>query len=393
MDTWIFLMVILQVASCLGSFHYAIHGDAVSFEKAKENCQHVGYLTSLETDEEFRVVQEAVLQQNPADGTHTYWIGLWRLTGTCHEPYTQLKGFLWINGGDQGAQGIKWNNKPPETCTNDRCAYMSITYEGAAVKDWGLVSESCKKEHPFICKVKGEKTTPAPKRCTRPVIGETHDYTQQMDEPSKMSIVCLNKTHELTCALETLTWTRMDGSPVDFSTLCAPCLVGHQKSDTGECVDINECEKRPCRSDSTCVNTVGSYVCKDMSQPTNNQLTPVEEHAHHTPPPPAAHLPDEEGDKEEEREDPATTRAPEEAVVNPDEEVLVHATPPSPDYSKIYIPVVVAVLALLLLLVLILAVVACCRRRKRRRSKSLAGHKSNKESMALRDSMEKVNDK
>lgn len=372
-------MGILQVACCLESFHYVIHGDRVNFEKARENCQHEGDLTSLATEEELRAVQEAVLQQEPAGGTHTYWIGLWRRIGVCHAPDKMLKGFEWITGGDD-AQGIKWKAKPPETCTNDRCAYISITHDGTSAKDWGLVSDACKREHPFICKVKGEKKIPAPKDCAIPVIGGTHDHIHMVGQPSTLDVICKDKkTYNLTCSLETLTWTTVDGMTVDFSGLCVPCPEGYEKSGSDQCVDINECEKQPCGSESVCINTVGSYHCVDiLPQPTKAALP--EDDAHTDPP-------------HTNTEGALVTQKVLHGTPSHGNVELVDVTPASPDYSYIYIPVVVAVLALLLLLVLILAIVACCRRRKRRRSKSLAGKKASKESMALRDSMEKVNDK
>lgn len=379
MESWILLLGFLQVASCTDTFHYNIHGDEVTFEQAKVNCQHEGVLTTLSTREEVHAVKQAVAQQLVSSGEYTYWIGLWLQKPACIDPSLNLKGFKWMDGEDK-AEEIKWKESPKQTCTHDRCAYISITYNGTSVVDWGLMDDGCKKKtHAFICKVAGKKKIPVPKDCEIPTIEGmpkiegSDDSIHKVGKPSKLSVMCKNKkSYNLTCTPETLEWKTVDGNTMDLSSICVSCPEGFEKSPSGQCVDIDECKKQPCGPGIECENSEGSFQCKGLTtQPPN---------------------------------DPPTHPAPantEEPSLNPDQsgaantstDILVHVTERDTDYSYIYIPVIIAVLALLVLLVLILAIVACCRRRKRKRSKNLAGKKASKETMALRDSMEKINEK
>lgn len=376
MESWILLLGFLQVASCLDSFHYDIHGDEVSFEEAKMNCRHEGVLTTLYTREEVLAVKQAVAQHLESSGEYTYWIGLWRPKPVCLDPKAKLKGFKWMDGGHE-AEDIKWKGSPQQTCTHDRCVYISVIYDGTSVVDWGLMDDSCKKKRPFICKVAGKKKIPAPKDCEIPTIKGiptiegTDEHIHRAGNPSKLVVVCKNKkSYNLTCASETQKWTTMDGSTVDLLSICVPCSVGFEKSHSGQCVDIDECKNQPCGPNIECENSEGSFHCKGLTtQPPNDP---------HTQP---------------------TQANAEVPFINPDQNstvdprsVLVDVEEARLDYY-IYIPVIIAVLALLLLLVVILTIVACCRRRKRKRSKNLAGKKASKETMALRDSMEKINEK
>lgn len=183
MDGWIFLLGFLRAASCLDAFHYVIHGDMVNFEDARTNCQHEGVLTSLTTKEEVLAVQQAVSQHVGSSGEYTYWIGLLRQKSVCLDPKEDLKGFEWIDGG-KDVEEIKWKKQPESTCTHDRCAYVSITYDGTSVVDWGLMDDGCKSKtqfHPFICKVKGEKKIPAAKDCTIPTLMGIHDHIHKWE--------------------------------------------------------------------------------------------------------------------------------------------------------------------------------------------------------------------
>ncbi|XP_048084557.1 C-type lectin domain family 14 member A [Alosa alosa] len=374
MESWILFLSFLQVVSCLDTFHYVIHGDEANFEAATKNCQHEGNLTSLSTWKEVQAVQQALSRHLQSSGEYTYWIGLWRQKQECVEHKAKLKGFKWMDGGKE-AEEIKWKEEPESTCTHDRCVYISIKYDGTSVVDWGLIGSSCKKTHPFICKVKGEKQTPAPKDCTIPTIGGTHDHIHKVGNPSKLDIICDNtKTYNLTCNTKTLEWITKEGSTVNLSSVCVPCPKGFEKSYTGQCVDIDECKNQPCKDNSKCVNLKGSFQCKDSTPQPPSGILPTDPHTHPTQP---------------NTQGPFNTQEPD-GTANPGSIVLIDVTESSPDYSHIYIPVIIAVLALLLLLVVILTIVACCRRKKRKRSKNLSGQKASKESMALRDSMEKI---
>lgn len=381
MESWILLLGFLQVTTCLDSFHYNIHGDAATFDDAKRNCHPGGVLTTLSTREEVLAVKQALEQHLPSSGMYTYWIGLWRPKEECLEPDAPLKGFKWMDGGDKKAEEIKWKGSPEETCTHDRCVYISVTYNVTSVVDWGLMDDACtqRRKHPFICKATGERKIPAPKDCEIPTIKGiptiegTDEHIHKVGNPSELAVMCKSKkSYNLTCAPETEEWRTMDGSTVDLSSICVPCPEGFEKSYSGQCVDIDECKKQPCGPSTECENSVGSFHCKGKT----------------TQPPYDPYTQPAEADTEVPFISPDQT-----GIHNSSDSVLVHVTEPAPDYSYIYIPVIVAVLALLLLLVVILAVVACCRRRKRKRSKNLAGKKDSKETMALRDSMEKIHEK
>ncbi|XP_062379258.1 C-type lectin domain family 14 member A [Sardina pilchardus] len=376
MESWILLLSFLQVVSCVDTFHYVIHGDEVSFEEATKNCQHEGNLTSLSTREEVLAVQQALSQHLQSSGEYTYWIGLRRPVGECVDASAKLKGFMWLDGGTE-AEEIKWKEDPEPTCTHDRCVHISISYDGTSVVDWGLKEGTCKDKiiHPFICKVKGKKQIPAPKDCTIPTIGGTHDHIHKVGNPSKLDIICDNtKTYNLTCDTNTLGWITKEGSTVNLSSVCVPCSKGFEKSYSGQCVNIDECKNQPCGPNSKCVNLGGSFQCEYLTSQSPNGVLPTDPHTHPTQPntPGPFNTQDSDG------------------TDNPHNIILVEVTETSPDYSHIYIPVIIAVLALLLLLVVILTIVACCRRKKRKRSKNLSGQKASKESMALRDSMEKI---
>ncbi|XP_074548324.1 C-type lectin domain family 14 member A [Halichoeres trimaculatus] len=65
---------------------------------------------------------------------------------------------------------------------------------------------------------------------------------------------------ELHCLGHPIVWRLLDGSPVNFSSVCLPCKPGFLKNALGDCVDIDECSVgNPCRH--KCLNTEGSYRC------------------------------------------------------------------------------------------------------------------------------------
>uniref|UniRef100_A0AAX7TR16 EGF-like domain-containing protein n=1 Tax=Astatotilapia calliptera TaxID=8154 RepID=A0AAX7TR16_ASTCA len=61
---------------------------------------------------------------------------------------------------------------------------------------------------------------------------------------------------------------------------CDECKEGWEEDDQETCVDVNECSKDPvpCKEDQYCLNTEGSYSCKDVDECSQSEPVCTKEH-------------------------------------------------------------------------------------------------------------------
>ncbi|XP_034721463.1 C-type lectin domain family 14 member A [Etheostoma cragini] len=113
------------------------------------------------------------------------------------------------------------------------------------------------------------RTTPTPGpdpsvgsgSCQPPHIPSARSISLGQVNSSRILVECWSSLAplELRCWGRPVAWRLPDGSPADFSDICASCDAGFQKDASGTCVDVDECSSGPCRRG--CLNTAGSYSC------------------------------------------------------------------------------------------------------------------------------------
>lgn len=265
-----------------------------SFAQAMQACSP-GVLASLANEEDVRRIAELLKSSAPAE--KTFWIGLRKNKSECVSQIHPLRGFRWVEDNGQVTQVRRWVKEPKLTCIEARCGAVTHEFVGSEVQ-LGLLPDSCKNTHRFICKQKDgptdgrptstpaptepEPTTPGIRPATikptpaapRPGTGaksasgpchlpQIPYRAVVMDSPNstKIQLECWSDiTVDLVCHGRPLTWRVLDGSPANFSTLCQPCDLGFQKDASGSCVDVDECNVgTPCQH--ACINTPGSYRC------------------------------------------------------------------------------------------------------------------------------------
>uniref|UniRef100_A0AAY3ZYM5 C-type lectin domain-containing protein n=1 Tax=Denticeps clupeoides TaxID=299321 RepID=A0AAY3ZYM5_9TELE len=318
---------------CFPRTPYIVHFAAETFNDALSICGKNGFLTTLESDDEVAKVLNSISQHVKSSAESNYWIGLRKPKRDCVIQGEKLKGFSWTENNTASTADLKWKVPPQATCTHERCAYLSVNFDGTSEVKWGLADAKCTAKFPFICRALRERQA-----CPKPSIPSIHDIIYK-DDPDTVEVSCPSgERHTLTCSPETEKWLREGGSQ-DLSSLCRPCPPGYILGTSGRCEDVDECASRSLNRKDAGVD----------SPPDRN--------------------PSQGPEAEEEAEERKS------------------------DYSQIIIPIIIAALALVVLLVIIVVVVTCCRRKKH--SKNLAGKKSDssKESMGLKDTdnMEKVN--
>ncbi|XP_028847720.1 C-type lectin domain family 14 member A [Denticeps clupeoides] len=365
MDYWMFFLGLLNAVSCFPRTPYIVHFAAETFNDALSICGKNGFLTTLESDDEVAKVLNSISQHVKSSAESNYWIGLRKPKRDCVIQGEKLKGFSWTENNTASTADLKWKVPPQATCTHERCAYLSVNFDGTSEVKWGLADAKCTAKFPFICRALRERQA-----CPKPSIPSIHDIIYK-DDPDTVEVSCPSgERHTLTCSPETEKWLREGGSQ-DLSSLCRPCPPGYILGTSGRCEDVDECASSPCRGDP-CVNSPGSYECKAAPGPD----------------PPATGGSSDSLNRKDAGVDSPPDRNPSQGP-----EAEEEAEERKSDYSQIIIPIIIAALALVVLLVIIVVVVTCCRRKKH--SKNLAGKKSDssKESMGLKDTdnMEKVN--
>lgn len=359
---------------------YIPHRSQLTFDEATAACSP-GHLTTLATKREVHTVLELISASPPIQDSIKFWVGLRKANKDCMVRELPLRGFKWMADGSEVTQVSQWAVEPEETCATVQCAALRAQANGSTVTEWGLIPVRCRTKHWFICKHDGSltpkppiPTTPnlvptsaelEPRRPTptsdkqnpeipdvevEPSQGTGFHYGSEPDrgcpparssqprswimdpkDRSRIQVECW--THgvlvEVRCSGQPALWRLLDGSVANFTSICAPCDDGFQKSSSGKCEDVDECSdsSAPCRN--TCQNTPGSYRCVCT---------------------------DENGD-----------------VVSEDSPMCkdTAGTPGKGVASGLLIPLLVAVVALVVLLVLVAVMIKCCamRRSKRRAAK------------------------
>uniref|UniRef100_H3C724 C-type lectin domain-containing protein n=1 Tax=Tetraodon nigroviridis TaxID=99883 RepID=H3C724_TETNG len=285
--------------------YYRLLQNQVGFQQAAEACSP-GLLASLATQQEKDQVLDLISRSvsPPIHTNLTFWVGLRKANNECMVPVLPLRGFKWTSDGSDVTQVSRWAEEPAHTCTSVLCAALTLRVNGSALAGWGLISVGCKSRHPFICKQKeppaptgpgleptsaeaephppsptpdpqepegpvsrpdsfnGSQQDPGPGRCPLPSSSVTRSLIPDPIDPGRIQVECWTAEVlvEVRCSGQPRLWRLLDGSVVNFSSVCVPCEDGFQKSSWGMCEDVDECQTgAPCRR--SCLNTPGSYRC------------------------------------------------------------------------------------------------------------------------------------
>lgn len=350
MEFWtgLYILSFLNMACCLPELSYTVHLKKRIFDDAQKDCLPGSFLTNIPNEEEMAKILKTVWDKNDKTA-NLFWIGLKKDKGVCVKQNLPLKGFKWMVDNNIQSNVTKWKTNPEGTCTDTLCGLLLVEYGDSGAKSIGFKDDSCKREHPFICKRNITLDCPLPK------ISGTHDTIQQSNDPYTRQIVCSSgATFTLTCS-EDLVWTLVDNKNMNISQLCQECKKGYSKDSSGNCVDVNKCEE--------------SKLC-DGSKPPTTDLTPVK--------------PNLNRDKSVLTK---PTSLPDDVRTN---ETDVHIEESAADISNIIVPAIIALLIFIVLLVIVAAIVKGC---LRRRSRKLAQRKAEAVALNGSSSMEKVNEK
>uniref|UniRef100_A0A3B3HA40 C-type lectin domain-containing protein n=1 Tax=Oryzias latipes TaxID=8090 RepID=A0A3B3HA40_ORYLA len=244
---------LMQTSEHLTEKRFTLSDFPASFAQAMQACSP-GVLASLANEEDVRRIAELLKGSAPAE--KTFWIGLRKNKNECVSRIHPLRGFRWVEDNGQVTQVRRWVKEPKLTCIEARCGAVTHEFVGSEVQ-LGLLPDSCKNTHRFICKQKDGPTDAAPRPGTGAKSASGPCHLPQI--PYRLE--CWSDiTVDLVCHGRPLTWRVLDGSPANFSTLCQPCDLGFQKDASARCVDVDECNiSTPCQH--ACINTPGSYRC------------------------------------------------------------------------------------------------------------------------------------
>ncbi|XP_017293143.1 C-type lectin domain family 14 member A [Kryptolebias marmoratus] len=288
---WIAVLLLKAVSSDLSNpssqTRYLLSRTNATFDEARRRCAP-GVLATTTTEQEVQEIRELLNRSAPVRGEFSVWIGLRKTTTQCSDPSLPLKGFKWVEDGKEESALNKWLEEPKMTCTEVRCAALKVQVQSSV--NLGLISVTCKTHYQYICKVqtgmfwneqptttrpaatsptfKPRPATPQPDLpslgpdagpCQYPPVPSIRAFRQDPSNSSRMQVECWFKAVlDLFCPDDI--WRTLDGSPVDFSSICQKCPEGFQKDASGRCVDIDECGTgSPCSH--ACLNTEGSYRC------------------------------------------------------------------------------------------------------------------------------------
>lgn len=133
---------------CTSNACFTLHLNAVSFDKARSNCNdNGGYLMTIRNREEEDVLR-ALLSETPEEEKPLkIRIGLKLLRESCVISHAVLKGFKWVSG-EEDSLYANWGKEPKSTC-HERC--VSVTYHPMGHNQIKWIDGSCNKEAPYVC--------------------------------------------------------------------------------------------------------------------------------------------------------------------------------------------------------------------------------------------------
>lgn len=134
---------------CTSNACFTLHLNAVSFDKARSNCDdNGGYLMTIRNREEEDTLRTLLSQTPEQEKLLKIRIGLKLHRGSCVISHTALKGFQWVSG-EEDSQYSNWGRKPQDTC-HERC--VTVTYHPTGHNHMKWVDGSCNKDFPYVCK-------------------------------------------------------------------------------------------------------------------------------------------------------------------------------------------------------------------------------------------------
>ncbi|KAJ8390773.1 hypothetical protein AAFF_G00099050 [Aldrovandia affinis] len=402
MDHWIYFLGLLRMASCLANVPYALHPEEATFEQALDTCRRDGFLTDMAVEEEAaKIISLLEDTHSNAGGTLQFWVGLRKSKLDCVLGELPLKGFTWTVS-DSGLTNVtRWWAQPAETCTSVLCGLLVVEYSGKKVTNWGWSGSSCKEKHPFICRLNkkqsAEERPPAPE-CEAPLIFDHREILPVEGNPNMLEVHCMsNETFTLTCSPDSKEWKAGAGSS-EIVQLCLACNPGYTKDGMGSCVDIDECEDRPCGS-AECANTLGSYECKcdsDMGYAQGEGSTCVKLTTPSAAPAssgaplfplsadPSPRVTDGRGSAPTPSPQATHVRgSPPPTILSPGRPTTAGAVVIVESQPSVLIPVLVGLLALAVLVAIVCIAVKCCLR-KRSKNLSREMEEKSKETVALK---------
>lgn len=141
-----------QETLCTPNTCFTVHMVRLSFEMARQSCEHSGgYLMTVRDREEENVLRSLLssIQRRHQERTRTFWIGLKLHKGDCVLAYQPLRGFKWISGEEESSYS-NWEKQPANTCTEERCVRLLRPFSGEPRLRW--TAGSCRKPSSYVCK-------------------------------------------------------------------------------------------------------------------------------------------------------------------------------------------------------------------------------------------------
>lgn len=139
-----------QETICTTNTCFTVHMAKVSFEVARQSCEHSGgYLMTIRDREEENVLRclLAKIQRQHQERAQKFWIGLKLHKGDCVLAFQTLRGFKWISE-EEGSSYSNWEKEPVHTCMGERC--VRVLYSRENQLKW--TDGPCKSPSFYVCK-------------------------------------------------------------------------------------------------------------------------------------------------------------------------------------------------------------------------------------------------